>query len=271
MDPFLITSRQNQRVKQAVLLRQHKWRQRTRQFLVDGAREIARALAAGVESHRAFVCRERCQSTDAADAIALLTGNSTELLQVTPEVFEKLAYGDRNDGIVLVAAIPQRTLEDLRLAPGAFVVVVEGVEKPGNLGAILRTADAAGVDAVVIADGRTDLFNPNTIRASLGTVFGEHIFSAESAAVCAWLKRERLQILAACPTAKQTVFEIDMRGPVAVVLGNEAEGLSPIWSSSEMTSVRLPMCGIADSLNVSATAAIIFYEAYRQRNPDANS
>ena len=265
MNPFLITSRQNQRIKQAVLLRQHKWRQRSGQFLVDGAREIARALAAGVESRRAFVCRELCQSRDAADAIALLTGRSTELFEVTPEVFEKLSYGDRNDGIVLVAEIPQRTLGDLRLAPGAFVAVVEGVEKPGNLGAILRTADAAGVDAVVIADGRTDLFNPNTIRASLGTVFGERVFSAEATAVRAWLEREGLQILATCPTAKQTVFEIDMRGPVAVVLGSEAEGLSPIWSSSEMTPVRLPMCGIADSLNVSATAAIIFYEAYRQR------
>ena len=266
MNPFLITSRQNQHIKQAVLLRQHKWRQRSGQFLVDGAREIARALAAGVGSRRAFVCRELCQSTDATEAIALLTGRSTELFEITPEVFEKLSYGDRKDGIVLVAEIPQRTLGDLKLTPGAFVAVVEGVEKPGNLGAILRTADAAGVDATVIADGRTDLFNPNTIRASLGTAFGERVFSAEATAVRAWLEREGLQILAACPTAGQTIFEINMCGPVAVVLGSESTGLSSIWSSSEVTPVRLPMCGIADSLNVSATAAIIFYEAYRQRN-----
>jgi TrmH family RNA methyltransferase len=146
------------------------------------------------------------------------------------------------------------------------VAVLEGVEKPGNVGAILRSADAAGADAVVVADGGTDLYNPNTIRASLGTVFGANVCEATSSEVIDWLRSRQLTILAARPDADRLYTETDMRGGVAIVLGSEAGGLSPLWNSAGVTAVRLPMHGLADSLNVSTVAAVLFYEAVRQRN-----
>jgi TrmH family RNA methyltransferase len=147
--------------------------------------------------------------------------------------------------------------------------VLEGLEKPGNLGAILRSADAAGVDAIIVADGRTDLYNPNTIRASLGTVFRANIGEATTAETIEWLRDKQIRIIAARPDAQQLYTEIDLRGGAAIVLGCEATGLSDAWRATGTTPVRLPMHGIADSLNVSTTAAVLFYEALRQRSSRA--
>ena len=145
------------------------------------------------------------------------------------------------------------------------MAVVEGVEKPGNLGAILRSADAAGVDAVIVADAATDLFNPNTIRASLGTVFRANVVEATSGEAVEWLRGQGLRVVAARPDAESVYSSVDFRGGVAIVLGSEAEGLTGVWSGAGVEAVRLPMCGMADSLNVSTTAAVLFYEALRQR------
>jgi RNA methyltransferase, TrmH family len=187
------------------------------------------------------------------------------LLSVTPEVFEKLQFGDRDDGLVVVAETPRRSLADLQLEAEPLVVVLEGIEKPGNLGAILRSGDGAGVDAVIVADGRTDLFNPNTIRTSLGTVFRSNVSEAATADAIAWLRERNLRIFTARPDAKTEYTAADVRGGVAIVLGSEAMGLSDQWNAADITPVRLPMHGIADSLNVSTTAAVLFYEARRQR------
>jgi TrmH family RNA methyltransferase len=181
-------------------------------------------------------------------------------------VFEKLAFGDRNDGIIVVAETPQRTLSDLQLTDSPLVAVLERVEKPGNVGAILRTADAVGIDAVIIADGQTDLYNPNTIRSSLGTVFRPNICTATANDAVDWLQQHELRIIAARPEAELLYTDTDLRGGVAIVLGSEAQGLSENWKGENATSVRLPMRGVADSLNVSTTAAVLFYEALRQRN-----
>ena len=156
-------------------------------------------------------------------------------------------------------------LSDLRLPPNPLVAVLEGLEKPGNVGAILRSADAAGVDAVIVADGRTDLYNPNTIRASLGTVFRENVCEATTAETIEWLRNRELTIVAARPDAEQSYSEVDFRSGAAIVLGSEADGLSDAWRGTNITPVRLPMLGMADSLNVSTTAAVLFYEALRQR------
>ncbi|TFH26566.1 MAG: RNA methyltransferase [Myxococcales bacterium] len=164
-----------------------------------------------------------------------------------------------------MAEIPRRTLRDLDLPAQPLVAVVEGVEKPGNLGAILRSADAAGVDAVIVADGRTDLFNPNTIRASLGTVFRDNVCETSSAEVVAWLQMHNLAIVAARPDADMPYTRADLSGGVAIVVGSEASGLSRTWGGTDVQAVQLPMHGIADSLNVSTTAAVLFYEALRQR------
>ena len=263
--PLRITSRQNPRVKEAVRLRTGRGRQRQGRFLMDGSREIERALASGIRCLEAFVGEELCDSAGAKDIVNALQSRGVEILYVTTEVYAKLAFGERDEGVVVVAETPRRTLDDLQLPSAPLVAVLEGIEKPGNLGAILRSADAAGVDAVVAADARTDLYNPSTIRASLGTVFRPNISEATAAATIHWLRDGQLPILAARPDAELLYTEANLRDGVAIVLGSEAAGLSDAWRAADVTAVRLPMHGLADSLNVSTTAAVLFYEALRQR------
>ena len=257
----LITSRQNPRVKLAAELRSGRERRTAGRFLIDGEREIARALESGIRPLEVFV-------REGEDKKGVLTPFSgAEIFCVTPEVFEKLCFGERvGAGMVVVAETPVRKLAALKDLPAEpLVAVIEGVEKPGNVGAILRSADAAGVDAVVVADGGTDLFNPNTIRASLGTVFGPNVVSATSAETVAWLRKRRIRTVAARPDAELVYTEADLRGGVAIVLGSEATGLSGAWRGENILPVRLPMRGIADSLNVSVAAGVVLYEAVRRR------
>jgi RNA methyltransferase, TrmH family len=260
-----ITSRQNPRVKDAALLRTSRARQRQGQFLIDGVREISRAIASGVRCVEAFVCDELCVTPECRNVVQALESTVAEIFSVPPSVYEKLAFGEREVGVVVVAETPKRRLQDLELPPTPLVAVLDGIEKPGNLGAILRSADAAGVDAIVAADVRTDLYNPNTIRASLGTVFGKNVCEATAGDTIAWVNERGLAIVAARPDASQLYTEADMRGPAAIVLGSEAAGLGSVWSGENVTAVRIPMHGLADSLNVSTTAAVLFYEALRQR------
>jgi TrmH family RNA methyltransferase len=234
--------------------------------LIDGAREILRAIEADVEILESFVCESLIVDEEGQLAVARLAETRAVRATVTAEVFEKLCFGERAGGVLAVAKTPIRGLDQLRLPAAPLIAVIEGVEKPGNVGAVLRSADGAGVDAVVIADPRTDLFNPNTIRASLGTVFGANVCAATSEEVLAWLRALNLRCFAARPEAELLYTEADYRGGAAIVLGSEAEGLSPKWQAASVTGVRLPMRGIADSLNVSATAAVLFYEAQRQRS-----
>lgn len=258
-----ITSRQNVRIKAAAKLRAARQRAKQGRFLIDGVREIERAIDEGLEVLEAFVCEAFCTSSAARALVTRLAdANCTE---VTSEVFGKICFGERNDGVVVVAKTPVRTLDQLSLPTKPLVAVLEGLEKPGNVGAILRTADGAGVDAVIVAGGGTDLFNPNTIRASLGTVFASNVCTATVAETLEKLREWRLQIFATRPDAKPLYTEVDFRAGAAIVLGSEADGLSADWQQQDVRGVRLPMQGIADSLNVSATAAILFYEAQRQR------
>jgi TrmH family RNA methyltransferase len=263
-----ITSRQNAQVKDAVRLRSGHERRARRQIIVDGAREITRAIESGVQPIRMFACEELCKSTECQSAISAVQTTRAERLSVSPDVFGKLAFGERNDGLVLVAETPRTQLRDLNLPANPLVAVLEGLEKPGNVGAILRSADAAGVDAVIITDGRTDLYNPNTIRASLGTVFRKNVCEASNADTIAWLREKRLSMVAARPDAELLYNNANLRIGAAIVLGSEATGLSHAWTDAGATAVRLPMHGIADSLNVSTTAAVLFYEALRQREDD---
>ncbi|MAT72113.1 MAG: rRNA methyltransferase [Planctomycetaceae bacterium] len=263
--PQHITSRHNPRVKAAAKLRTGRKRTSAERFLIDGPREIARAIAAGVEIAEAFVCDELVDGDEAAAAVTALRSATGEFATVTPEVFEKLCFGQRGSGAVAVAVPPARSLAGLQLPPAPLVAVIEGVEKPGNVGAVLRSADGAGVDAVVVADPRTDLFNPQTIRASLGTVFGRHVCTASAADALAWLRTLNVPLLAARPDATVLYTAVDYRRGAAIILGSEATGLTDLWHAADVTPVKLPMRGLADSLNVSATAAVMFYEAERQR------
>jgi TrmH family RNA methyltransferase len=260
-----ITSRQNARVKEAAKLRSGRQRERQRRFLIDGAREILRAIGAGVEVVEAFICEPLLHDDESRDAAARLAESSAIVATVSEEVFEKVCFGERTGGVLAVARTPSRSLEQLKLSAAPLVAVLEGIEKPGNVGAVLRSADGAGVDAVIVADPRTDLFNPNTIRASLGAVFDANVCTATTDETLAWLRAHKLSIFAARPDAELLYTTADFRGPAAIVLGSEAEGLSDKWLGVDVTGVKLPMRGVADSLNVSATAAVLFYEAQRQR------
>jgi TrmH family RNA methyltransferase len=269
MPPEEISSLHNPRVKRAARLREGRQRQKQGRFLIDGARELLRAIEAGVELEEVFVCPAACRSDQSRAAWRRLEAMGAPLIHVTSALLEKLAFGVRNEGLVAVAVTPQRTLDRLELPDEPLVAVLEGVEKPGNVGAVLRSADAAGVSALIVADAGTDLYNPNAIRASLGTIFTLPVCATGSTEALAWLLSRGLPVFAARVDARQLYTEADWRGPAAIVLGSEAAGLSAVWSAANVTPVRLPMRGAADSLNVSAAAAVLFYEAIRQRSlPD---
>ena len=258
--PTRIESASNPRIKAALQLRDRREREASGRTLVDGARESRRALEAGAHVVTAFVAPELLASEDADVAVELARTRGAEVLELGPRAFERLAYGDRADGIVLVVEMPPTDLGSFLLHPGEapLVVVTEAVEKPGNLGAILRSADGAGVDGL-IAIGGTDPFNPNVIRASVGTVFGVPIAVATRADALGWLRDHRVRLVAARVDAARLHTE-------AIVLGSEAEGLTDAWRTAEVEAVRLPMLGLADSLNVSVAAAVLLYEARRQRD-----
>lgn len=232
---------------------------------MDGGREVRRAIEAGVTVREAFVCAALVESADAHAAVAALRAFGATVVSVSRPVFDKLAYGERAEGVVAIVETPRTDLDAIELPRDPLVIVVEGVEKPGNLGAILRSADGAGVDALIAASPATDLYNPNAIRASLGTVFTVPLAAADTPAVAEYLGRRGIRIVAARVDGSTSYTDVDLRGPVAIVLGSEHGGLTDAWRSSAVVAIRLPMLGIADSLNVSAAAAVLLYEARRQR------
>lgn len=259
-----ITSTRNPRVQAAVGLRDRRDRDSAGLTLVDGARELARALEGGATAVEVFVDEARL-GIEGTDAVDEAYRRGAIVVPVSGPVLDRLAYGDRAEGLVAVVRIPDTALGRLDLPADALVVVLEGVEKPGNLGAVLRSADGAGADAVIVADPRTDPFNPNAIRASLGTIFAVPVAAGSSVAVRDHLASRGITLLAARVDAEACYTDVDLRGPVAVVLGSEADGLTDAWSGPGIVPIHLPMLGVADSLNVSIAAAIVLYEARRQR------
>lgn len=260
-----ISSLANPRVKAAVRLRDRREREETGLTLVDGGREILRALRQSVDVDHAFVCRQLAIGPDAHAALDALERGGTPVVEVSPAVLAKIAYGDRTDGIVAVIRPPSTALAGLVAAADPLIVVVEAVEKPGNLGAILRTADAVGASAVIAADPRTDIFNPNAIRASLGTIFSVPLGVATAAETLTWLVEHGVTPIAARVDAPEPYTAVDLGGAVAVILGSEAAGLTSTWNDPRVRPVRIPMLGAADSLNVSVAAAVLLFEARRQR------
>jgi RNA methyltransferase, TrmH family len=261
-----ITSPANARIRQLVALRRRRQREQSAVTLVEGLAEIELALAAGVRPRSLYYSPELSGTrTAAADVIAAAAERGAEVVRVTRQVFEKVSYREGPDGLLAVVPAVPDGLGRLSLSTSPLVLVCAGLEKPGNLGAILRTADAAGVEAVIAADPVTDWGNPNVVRASKGTVFSVPVASASSAEVVDWLAGQRLKIVAAMPDAPGLVTDADLTGPVAIAVGAEQAGLSGQWLERADTRVRIPMFGRADSLNVSTSAAIITYEAVRQR------
>jgi TrmH family RNA methyltransferase len=261
-----LASPSNPRIKAAARLRDRRHRDEAGLTLVDGAREVRRALASGVDVVEAFICEPLLAGEDARVALAALAERGVSTTSTSQPAFAKVAFGDRADGIVAVVRTPELRLDDLRLTTDPLVVVVEGIEKPGNLGAALRSADGAGADALIAASPRTDLMNPNAIRASAGTIFSVPIAAAPTREVIAWLRQRQIRIVTTRVEATSLYTDADLTGPLAVAFGSEADGLSDAWHADDITAVRLPMLGIADSLNVSVSAAVVLYEARRQRD-----
>jgi RNA methyltransferase, TrmH family len=260
----VITSHRNPRVKAAAALRDRRAREAAGLTLVDGARELSLALAGGARVAEAFIDEGRL-APEASEMVAKARAAGAVILRVSAAILDQLAYGDRSEGVVATVEIPSLHLSSLRLPPDPLIVVLEGVEKPGNLGAVLRSADGAGAVALIVADPRTDLFNPNAVRASLGTIFTVPLAAGASAEVRAWLAAAGIRVAAAWVEDSARYTDVDLRGPLAIVLGSEADGLSGAWDGDGVTRVSLPMLGVADSLNVSTAAAVLLYEARRQR------
>lgn len=263
-----LSSPHNPRVKQALKLRERKGRQEQGRIIINGAREIERALAAGVEVEEVFRCLDDNSHSQVFDAAHF---QGAEQFEVAPHVMEKISYGDRCEGLVATAKSPMRTLRDLVFGANPLIAVLAAVEKPGNIGAVVRSADGAGLAALIVADGGTDLYNPNVIRASRGVVFSLPVCSATSAETIAWLHERQFQVFTARVDGQVEYTSADLRGSVAIILGSEAEGLPAEWNSARATSLKIPMLGQADSLNVSCTAAVLFYEALRQRQANAKA
>ena len=267
-----LTSPTNPRVRAAAALRDAQARRETGLTLVDGRRELARAAAAGCEIVEVFVAAGRIEAGDAGLVAALgeLVGRGARVAVLAPRAFERVAFGSRDEGLVGVVRFAARPLDGVTMAADRPVLLVEGVEKPGNLGAILRTADAAGLAGVVACDPRTDPANPATIRASLGTVFTVPLAVAATAEAIRWCAEGGRRIVAAMPDGEHLWHEARLAGHMAILLGSEAHGISPAWREAaaagtiRIDTVRLPMRGAADSLNVAATAAVLAYESLRQ-------
>ena len=265
MERNRITSTGNPHLRAALRLRGRRERDQRGLTLIDGVRETSRALSGGATIREAYTATAYCEDPECRAVLEQLHAAGVPLFELGPEAFARLAYGDRLDGIIAVADTPLRRLDDLSLPRQPLIGVIEGVEKPGNLGAVLRTADGAGLDALIVADTSTDLFNPNVIRASLGTIFAVPVSVASTGDVLPWLRERGISIIAARVQGSVDYAEADYTGAVAIALGSEARGLSDAWGELAAASVRVPMLGVADSLNVSATAAVLFYEALRQR------
>ena len=257
----LITSLQNPRVKQLVALQQKSAeRRRAGLFVVEGRRELGHCLDAGYVVDSVFLCPSLLK--DAGGVLSRAAGAAC--YEVTPEVYAKLAYRGGTEGVVAVVRSRQTGLEDLRLGDAPLLMVLERVEKPGNLGAVLRSADAAGADGVVVCDLLTDLYNPNLIRSSIGAVFSVPTVACTSDECIAFLKARGIRILTAQLQDSELYYDADMRRGTALVMGTEATGLTDVWRRAADAHIRIPMLGRLDSLNVSVSAAILLFELHSE-------
>lgn len=259
----VITSAQNPKVKRLLSLQQKSSeRRKAGLFVVEGLRELLHCLEGGFEVDTLFCCPELLTDREALSAIPLTNCNS---VSVTKDVYERIAYRGTTEGIVALIRVRTLMLHDLELADNPLLIVVESVEKPGNLGAILRSADAAAADALIVCDPLTDLFNPNLIRSSVGAVFTVPTVACSSQACIDFLKQRNIRILTAQLQDSKPYYDVDMCRATAIVMGTEATGLTDVWRQAADAHIRIPMLGRIDSLNVSVSAAILLFEAVRQR------
>ncbi len=260
-----ITSLQNPKLKKALKLADRKERNETGLFLIEGYRELKRAADANVAIKTLFICPKLFLGSNEQALIDQIRDNGAETILCAETVFQKLSYRDRPDGLVAIAEQMQKTLLDLTIEKDPFLIIAEAIEKPGNLGTILRSADAAGVDAVIVCDRCTDIYNPNVVRASVGTLFTIPVIEASSTETLRWLRQHKIKIVAATPSAEEEFTDVDLSGGIAIAVGTEQLGLSETWMQAADVQLRIPMHGVADSLNVATATTLLLYETLRQR------
>lgn len=255
----VITSAQNPKIKRLRLLQQKSSeRRKCGLFVVEGRRELTHCIDAGFEIDTIFYCEQ-------IGGLHVEVPDNVDVYSISPALYEKIAYRSGTEGIIAVVRSRETALSDLKLGENPLVMVLESVEKPGNLGAVLRSADAVGIDAVIVCDPLTDIYNPNLIRSSIGAVFTVPTVVCSSEECIDWLRAHGMQILTAQLQDSQLYYDISMRKPTAIVMGTESTGLTDIWRKAADAHIRIPMLGRLDSLNVSVSAAILLYEALRQR------
>lgn len=259
-----ITSAQNPGFRNAVRLKTSRGRKVQHRYIIFGQRETLRALAAGVVPVEVFVCLE-VMSDEEWSSLQRKLPSATRLFGLPKKLMSQLGYGDRVDGVVAIAERPDLSIENLQPGTGPLIVVLEGIEKPGNIGAVLRTMDGCGADALILADPKCDVLHPNCIRSSMGSVFTVPTAVGTTADVIAWCADRKISLFAAKDSATSIYTDVDLKDSVALAFGNEASGLSDRWHGGDITELAIPMQGISDSLNLSVAAGIMLYEAMRQR------
>ncbi|MBU4216270.1 RNA methyltransferase [Candidatus Parcubacteria bacterium] len=258
----MLTSKDNQKIKDIIKLRKSAKRKKDDLIIVEGRKEIGLALKSGLKPEQLFYSLEFEKEARFPD---WNVASFTEVIEVSQDIFAKIAFRETPDGYLATFKPLRLGLSEVKLSVSPFVVILESIEKPGNLGAILRTCDAAGVDAVIVADQRTDIYNPNVIRSSLGTVFTEQIVSDTFENIIEWLELHKIKTFAATPDTKLLFTEADYNEPTAILIGTEHEGLSAKWLEMANYKIKIPMKGKMDSLNASVSAGVVIYEVVRQR------
>lgn len=270
-----ITSAQNPKVKELLALQEKsKERRKKGLFVVEGRRELLHCIEAEFEPHTLFICRDILSDKDFDKILGAIEENFCDstypIVEISQQLYDKVAYRGGTEGIIAEMHCKELSLEGLKMKENPLVVILESVEKPGNLGAVLRSADASGVDAVIVCDPLTDMYNPNLIRSSIGAIFTVPVATASSEDTIAWLKSNGIKIYTAQLQDSEWYYDTDMKGGTAIVMGTEATGLTNIWRKAADAHIKIPMLGRLDSLNVSVSAAILMFEAVRQRK-DAKS
>lgn len=260
-----INSLTNPRIKNILKLQANSRDRREQNlFVIEGHREISRAMISGVEIKELYVCRELDRQSRSEELFTI--ADITQVFEVGKTAFARIAYREASDGLIALAVPRNLRLTDLKLSLNPLILVLESVEKPGNLGAIMRTADAAGIDAVIVCDPLADIYNPNAIRSAVGCTFSRQVVTCSSEEAIGWLQHHNIRIYAAALTKSAlTYHQFNFRGSTALVMGTEATGLSNEWLKSSDAQIIIPMKGIADSMNVSTSAAVLVFEAVRQR------
>ena len=267
---LVITSTANPKIKQVTTLRDRRDRDATGLFLIEGYREVSRAIAGNVAIEQLFYCPELFLGTNEPELLATASSRGASLIQTASHIFSKISYRDRPDGLLAVAKKMNLTLTDfqekLSSSHPPLIVIAEAIEKPGNLGTIIRSSDAAGVDLVIVANGCTDIYNPNVVRASVGTLFTIPVIETSNDEALSFCQRHHISLLAATPEGSAIYTDVPMTEPLGIIVGTEQLGLTSFWKNACHTLVRIPMHGVADSLNVAMATTLFLFEAVRQRH-----